>query len=371
MAIIARETHKLFGNAGATTYFAEFGSLVAAAPLKTKDIASIQALPAWDDGWQESIFGANKDLLLQDLNGWCFEHSYQVAYIFQWGIPEYDAGTEYETGSVVQGKKGAANAGQWFVSLQDGNTGNTPPTSADNAFWRWANRPIPTNFGVGSGVKERLVVKPNAITPASKVDVSAKTISVQGPILSNFADTINFATGGLHGIDVGGGAAANTLYALYIVCDASGSITFGAVASTNFTQPAMPAGTTQYRYVGSVFTDGAGNIIPFQMTGDWWFFQGATPLVLNNPGLNTNFRTVGVPNTSQLVAANISVQTSAGQLTYKTTGSAAPALTVGVIDVTNGHSVHYREFALSASQQGDFVSSGAIVITILGYYDPT
>lgn len=143
MAKIQRILHKIFGASGSSDNFAKFGSLVAAAPVKTKDILTIQSLPAWDDGWQEAVYGGNKDILIQDLNAWCFEHSRQVGYLFQAGIAEYDATTTYYQGSLVQATDGSGNV---YVSLQDNNIGNTPPSMTDNAFWAWWN---PSGSGSG------------------------------------------------------------------------------------------------------------------------------------------------------------------------------------------------------------------------------
>lgn len=367
MPIIARETHKLFGSAGATTYFAEFGSLVAAAPLKTKDIASIQALPAWDDGWQESIFGANKDLLLQDLNGWCYEHSYQVAYIFQWGIPEYDAATEYETGSVVQGKKGAANAGQWFASLQDGNTGNTPPTSADNAFWRWANRPIPTSFGFGNALKANLLVKPNAGAPLTKVDITADLVSVQGVSLSGVAATADITISGApNGLD-SGAAAANTKYAVHVITNDAGTLV-ASLLSLSATAPALPAGYTKFRRVRWIRTTGASQIVQQAQVGDWVYYTDALTFTVSNPNGTTSFG-AAIPSTSRLGAFAVSLSTASGNLTVAISGTAQPPYQPAVIDVTNGQARAVCELPLDAGQQMDCVSSVCTIRT-LGYYDP-
>lgn len=138
MPKITRQTHKVFGAAGSSDNFAQFGSLVAADPIKTKDLATIMGLPAWDNGFQDSVYGANKDLLLEDLNGFALEHSTQIAYILQAGIPEWDAGTTYFKGSYVQRTDVLGNAtGEQYVSLVDNNVGNALPVQATNANWQY------------------------------------------------------------------------------------------------------------------------------------------------------------------------------------------------------------------------------------------
>lgn len=141
MAKIQRILHKIFGDSGSSDNFAKFGSLVAGSPVKTKDILTIQSLPAWDDGWQSSIYGGNKDLLLQDLNAFSFEHSRQIGYLFQAGVSEWDASTTYYKGSIVQRTSGSDATGELYMSLIDTNIGNAVPVQADNANWRWLNSP--------------------------------------------------------------------------------------------------------------------------------------------------------------------------------------------------------------------------------------
>lgn len=144
MAKITRATQKVFGGDGSSDNFAKFGSLVAGAPIKTKDIATIQSLAAWDEGWQDAIYGANKNLLLEDLNAFSFLHSRQLAYLLQQGIAEWDSGTTYYTGSLVMATDGS---GDVYLSLQDNNLANAIPGHAGNAFWSWWNP-----SGTGSGL---------------------------------------------------------------------------------------------------------------------------------------------------------------------------------------------------------------------------
>ena len=158
MAGLVRKTSIQFGNAGPTSAFGQFGSKQAGTPQTTQDPAVIQELTAWIEGWQNAVVSGDKAAYIEDLNGFCFVDSYQLTYLFQMGIPEYDAATLYFTGSVVQGVAGSANAGQWFQSLQGGTpgvgagqSGNTPPTSASNAFWTWINSPTILDGGVTTG----------------------------------------------------------------------------------------------------------------------------------------------------------------------------------------------------------------------------
>lgn len=145
MAGLTRKTSVQFGNAGPTSAFGQFGSKEAGVPQTSQDPAVIQGLPArWQQGWQSAVVAGSKAAYIEDMNGFCFVDSYQLTYLFQMGIPEWDSATLYFTGSVVH----VASSGQEFKSLQGGvpgagagQSGNTPPVGASNAFWLWTNPP--------------------------------------------------------------------------------------------------------------------------------------------------------------------------------------------------------------------------------------
>lgn len=151
MAKIIRKTLSQFGVSGPSTAFGQFGSKEAGSPQTSQDPAVLQQLTAWAQGWQNAVVSGNKAAYLEDMNGWCFVHSYMMAYVLQQGIPEWDSGTTYYLNSVVQ-----ANNGQWFNSLQDTNIGNAPPVGASNAFWSWVNAPV--------------VIPPNAVATGTIID---------------------------------------------------------------------------------------------------------------------------------------------------------------------------------------------------------
>jgi hypothetical protein len=126
MAKILRKTAKIFGiNAGANQ-IAEFGSLAAGSPTFTTDPAIIQSLGNYLTGWFGAVIGANSPAI-EDMNALCYLFAYQLAYLFQAGVPEWDSGTTYYTGSLV------TSGGQIYVSLTDNNLNNAL-TSAAN--WR-------------------------------------------------------------------------------------------------------------------------------------------------------------------------------------------------------------------------------------------
>lgn len=141
MAAIPRVFHKIFGSTGSTTKFVQFGSTVGGSPVQTKDLASISGLAAWLAGWQDSVIGALRAPSMQEMNAVHLYHSTQMGYLFQSGVPEYEAGTTYYTGSMVR-------VGLYlYQALQDNFSAQAPVAAASSAYWNWMNQP-----GTSTGV---------------------------------------------------------------------------------------------------------------------------------------------------------------------------------------------------------------------------
>ncbi len=133
MAKITRQHLKVFGSTGDTADFAKFGSQEAAAPIKTKDIELIQSLEAWDKGWADAIVDANKAPYMEDMNAAMYVLGYQLGYVLQEGIPEWDDGTSYYAESIV--KKTATQ--ELYASKTADNVGNALPNKIDNTDWKY------------------------------------------------------------------------------------------------------------------------------------------------------------------------------------------------------------------------------------------
>jgi hypothetical protein len=122
MSKIVRATQTIFGGTGVTSDFGEFGSLAAGTPTTTKNPATIQSLPAWLAGWAAATIGTLIPAY-QDMNAVHYLAFYQICYLLQMGIAEYDTGTTYYTNSIVQYN------GVLYQSLIDTNLNNEPDTS--------------------------------------------------------------------------------------------------------------------------------------------------------------------------------------------------------------------------------------------------
>lgn len=118
MSKLSRVYQKLFGTVDATNNnVGVFGSLAAGSPTKTSNPSTMQSLSNWDGGWYSAVIGSNSPAI-EDMNAIHYVFAYQLAYLMQSGIPEWDSSTTYYTGSFVQ------SAGVIYVSLVNNNTNN-------------------------------------------------------------------------------------------------------------------------------------------------------------------------------------------------------------------------------------------------------
>lgn len=101
MAKLARVTQKQFASTAGSQQISQFGSLKDTVPIFSTDVTVIQALDNYLIGWYEAVIGANSPAI-EDMNALFYVISYFQAYGFQAGIPEYDTGTTYYKGSLIQ-----------------------------------------------------------------------------------------------------------------------------------------------------------------------------------------------------------------------------------------------------------------------------
>lgn len=129
MAKIQRNTQKIFAGKGTNDPIAVFGSMKTGNPIYTDNIEDLQST-AYENGWADAIV-ADEAPFLEEMNGVQYGFSKQLAYLFQEGIPEYDAGTTYYKGSIIKALN-TDNKAVLYYSLVDDNL-NNPLT--DNTKW--------------------------------------------------------------------------------------------------------------------------------------------------------------------------------------------------------------------------------------------
>lgn len=129
MARLERKTQKIFAEEADNNGI--FGSLQAGAGQSTSDIAQIQSLPAYSQGWNAATISSEKLPSLEEMQGLQYMFTTQLAYIFQDGMPEWDANTTYYKGSMVKSMEGDDVV--IYFSSADNNIGNPP--ASDSEYW--------------------------------------------------------------------------------------------------------------------------------------------------------------------------------------------------------------------------------------------
>lgn len=132
MTNLSRITAKIFGETATTTgddpEIGQFGSALAGTYVGTGDVATIQNLPAWSNGFIDSVTPSTQFPPLPEMTGFGKVLSYQTAYTMQKGVPEWDASTVYYTGDFCKG----VGEGKLYVSLADNNLNHAV---SDTTYW--------------------------------------------------------------------------------------------------------------------------------------------------------------------------------------------------------------------------------------------
>ena len=169
MSKISRKTSKLFASTAGGSDIGVFGSLAAGSPAYSTDPAVIQSLSNFLTGWAAETIATRRPAY-QDFNALDFLTFYQLGYLFQAGVAEWDAGTTYFAGSICTG----VVTGVLYQSLVDDNLNNAVTD--------------PTKWGKMLGTAAPLDVG----TTANKIvqlDGSAKLPAVDGSLLTGVLKT--------------------------------------------------------------------------------------------------------------------------------------------------------------------------------------
>jgi hypothetical protein len=134
MGMLARTLQKIFGSTGGTGEFGQFGSDSEGAAVTTKNLATIQALASYDQGWFAATDNANEPPRIQDQNGLDLLITSQLKYLFQEGLPDWIATEEYYIYGLC--KKGGIVYRS--VTGTDGSPNLNHDPAADTAHTYWA-----------------------------------------------------------------------------------------------------------------------------------------------------------------------------------------------------------------------------------------
>lgn len=129
MAKLQRKTQKIFAGNTTSDQITAFGTAKTSSPVYTTDLDAIQT-NTYTQGWTPSLMS---DLApyLQDSNALWFLITSQLSYLFQQGIAEWDAGTEYYIGSIV--KVVSNDICKYYQSLTNNNVNNVV---TDTSYWK-------------------------------------------------------------------------------------------------------------------------------------------------------------------------------------------------------------------------------------------
>lgn len=126
--------------------------------------------------------------------------------------------------------------------------------------------------GAATAAAVNLVVQNNAGTPASKVDVAADELVLSDDKGQQFrarsvAVTIDIATNGANGLEIGAAEATSTWYYIWALYNpATGAV--AGLLSTSATSPKAPADYTYKALVGEVFNASGGDFTTFYRVGN-------------------------------------------------------------------------------------------------------
>lgn len=207
--------------------------------------------------------------------------------------------------------------------------------------------------------------------------------NVNDLVLSS-AVTINAATNGANGLDVGS-LANSTLYAVYVIGDSTGFKATGALLSVSYSAPTLPAGYDMFRRVGSVLTSGAAAILDFTQAGDsldrpLWYAAAVTTSV--SAGASTTFALVDcsaiVPATAGQIILKSALTADAGgtrTAAFKATissSTAGQAITSSPASTITSASIVCPCSTVTGVTGVDYLvsnSSAALAVSVFGYVD--
>ena len=122
---ITRKTQLIFGgDLVPTGNIAKWGSLKDGTPGYSNDPALIQS-SEWANGLNGAVIG-NRSPAQEDLNGLFYLLTYQLAYILERGMPEWDTNTAYFQNDFC--RKGRT----LYISQTDNNQGHDPASDSNN-----------------------------------------------------------------------------------------------------------------------------------------------------------------------------------------------------------------------------------------------
>ena len=259
---------------------------------------------------------------------------------------DFDGTNDIVTGTLVKVNGGAVGVGFWYVS-------SDAPQEIDSSDITFAR--ASSTLAVVTAYGQTIISAETAGDARSSLDVysvaeadaaiavNAALTALDTPFPRNFIDGFTLSNNGAN-IDVAAGAAVDSTNAVAITIsaaltscilqssgawaagDSANKLDTGAKAnstwynvfaikkdsdgsgdvllSTSISSPAVPTGYTYFRRVGSILTDGSGNVVTFAQTGDF-FSWDSWPSDVSAASVATAARdlhAISVPRGTKIIA---------------------------------------------------------------------
>lgn len=204
------------------------------------------------------------------------------------------------------------------------------------------------------------------------------------PLTGCILQTSGSWTAGINANKLDTGTKANsTCYHVFITFNNS-TYNYDAVFSLSATSPTMPTGYTKFRRIGSIFTDGSGNIRQFIQNGDEFTWQSpildvntttlsTTGVLYTIPSIPTGVVTKGMFNmiySTQTAEAPIYVS-SPNVTDLAPSKTVAPLSTVvgGAIGAVLGQQIECFSNTSAQIRARSAAANTSLSLSTLGYYD--
>lgn len=288
----------------------QFGSLEAGTRVENPNIATLQALPAYQEGWSDAVISGEELPSLEEFNGLHKIETEQLQYLLNKGIPEYSADAEYYIGDIQREVGGT----KLYKSITNNNIGNA---LTDIANWQelgdladliGLNQATTTASGF-SLLPNQITIENDSGDTAHDILFNAGNFnfddgSGQAILSSNLIKRIDAAwvAGNNQGGLFSGTAAGNATYHIFVISNDDGSLV-DAGFSNDINAADIPTGYTKKRRIASLLTDPSSNIrngkYIFNRDGSYNFTynnsilaiggSGNFPLTLTNLSIGTPF----------------------------------------------------------------------------------
>ena len=311
MANITRKHHKIF--ASSATNNGQFGSAQLGTKINSNDPDVIQALSAYDQGWNSATTGGTELPTLEEMQGLQYNNSYQIAYLLQKGIPEWNTSTDYYIGDIAREIAGT----KFYKSITDNNIGNAL-TDINN--WEFLG-----NFGLAttttqgiSYLNKPVTITNNATDADHDMDFGAGNFDFDdgsgqatlSALTKQFDATFALGTNA-GGMVSGESIPASSFIYVYAISTADGSLTdiIGTTTKDGSTisgDSVVSANSlTKKEYKGAIPTDSSNNIRPgfYDVSKDEYRFvykdaSGIQDLNTTAPSTSKVAQTISAPPNS-------------------------------------------------------------------------